>query len=54
MTNRLREAMGGAHRAVTAAGDVIARRDVYPVKAHTRKASTVDKLVPVKEKEHPS
>lgn len=30
-----------------ASGDVIARRDVYEVREHVRKASTTDKLVPV-------
>jgi putative phage-type endonuclease len=59
MTNRLREAMGSASRAV-AAGTVgsdgkrvvIATRQVYDQAAKTieRKASTVDKLVPAKQK----
>lgn len=54
MTNRLREAMGSARRAVAARtwgkdGQriVIARRDVYEVGESVRKAYTVDKLVPV-------
>lgn len=57
MTNRLRQAMGSARRAVARGtygvhGDrvVIATRQVYEVREHTRKASTVDKLVPVKAK----
>lgn len=50
----LRERMGSARRAVTASGEVIARRDVYEVREHTRKASTVDKLVPVYPKEKKS
>lgn len=49
---QLRERMGSARRALIRsedipAGEVIARRDVYEVKAHERKASTTDKLVPV-------
>lgn len=48
-TNRLRVLLGNGHRIVSAhTGEVVARRDVYDVKAHTRKASHVDKLVPVK------
>jgi putative phage-type endonuclease len=57
MTNRLRQAMGTARRAVashTRGADggrvVIATRQVYEVAEHTRKASTVDKLVPAKPK----
>jgi putative phage-type endonuclease len=59
MTNRLREAMGSANRAVAAGTHgpdgkrvVIATRQVYdlPAKTIERKASTVDKLVPVKPK----
>lgn len=48
--NQIRERLGSGHRAVDPgrAGLVIARRDVYDVKAHSRKASHVDKLVPVK------
>jgi hypothetical protein len=46
--NRLRQLLGGGHRIVSAhTGEVIARRDVYGVKEHTRRASHVDKLVPV-------
>lgn len=49
---QLRERMGSARRAHVRsedipAGEVIARRDVYEVAAHARKASTTDKLVPV-------
>lgn len=48
-TNRLRQLLGNGHRITDAlTGEVVARRDVYDVKAHTRKASHVDKLVPVK------
>jgi putative phage-type endonuclease len=44
---QIREAAGSARRVVRAGpGQVpVARRDVYEVKAHQRKASTVDKLV---------
>ena len=52
--NRLRLLLGDGHRITDErTGEVIARRDVYPVKEHVRKATTVDKLVPVKSKEHP-
>ncbi|HEV2376197.1 MAG TPA: YqaJ viral recombinase family protein [Streptosporangiaceae bacterium] len=47
MTNRVRAEMGSAHYAKTWRGDPVARRDVYDVKAHTRRASHVDKIVPV-------
>lgn len=48
--NRIREQLGNGHRAVIAgpAATPVARRDVYDVREHTRKASHVDKLVPVK------
>lgn len=50
--NRLRLLLGDGHRITDErTGEVIARRDVYPVKEHVRKATTVDKLVPVKAKE---
>lgn len=50
--NRLRDLLGSGHRIVSVhTGEVIARRDVYDVKEHTRRASHVDKLVPVKPKE---
>lgn len=53
--NRLRLLLGNGHRIVSAhTGEVIARRDVYPVREHVRKATTVDKLVPVKPKENPA
>jgi len=56
--NRLRELMGTARYAVLRGShvtdrkgvrvpEVVARRDVYDVKEHVRKASTVDKLVSV-------
>jgi putative phage-type endonuclease len=48
---QLRQRMGEHRRAHVRsddpAGEVIARRDVYPVREHVRKASVVDKLVPV-------
>jgi putative phage-type endonuclease len=49
---QLRERMGSNRRAHVRsenipAGEVIARRDVYEVREHVRKASTTDKLVPV-------
>ncbi len=48
----LRERMGSARRAVDLrTGEVIARRDVYDVREHVRKAATVDKVVPVYPKE---
>ncbi len=53
--NRLRLLLGSGHRIVSAhTGEVIARRDVYTVREHVRKASVTDKLVPVypKEKKH--
>lgn len=43
---RLRQQMGSARRAWSG-GEVIARRDVYEVREHVRKASVTDKLVPV-------
>jgi putative phage-type endonuclease len=45
---RVREVMGSARRAArTGPGQVpVARRDVYEVREHVRKASTTDKLVP--------
>ena len=52
--NRLRELLGDGHRIVSAhTGEVIARRDVYdlPEKTIIRKATTVDRLVAVKQKE---
>lgn len=50
---RLREAMGSARRAsfLRIGREPLVRRDVYDVKEHVRKASTVDKLVPVYPKE---
>lgn len=53
MTNRLRDAMGSAHFAVTPDGQKVARRDVYPVKEHVRRASTTDKIVPIQPKDKP-
>ena len=48
----LRERMASGHRAVDArSGAVIARRDVFEQREHVRKATTVDKLVPVYPKE---
>lgn len=50
---QLRQQMGSARRAFVpgehadSPREVIARRDVYEVREHVRKASTVDKLVPV-------
>jgi len=47
--NRLRLLLGDGHRITDErSGEVIARRDVYDVKEHTRKGCHVDKLVPVK------
>lgn len=44
---RIRQQMGSARRAYTAIGsEPVARRDVYEVREHVRKAHTVDKLVP--------
>lgn len=61
MTNRMLAAIGSGRRAVRAgtAGDpagahVIATRQVYDVRGHVRKASTVNKLVPAKPKGNPS
>ena len=48
----LRERMGSARRAVEVrTGETIARRDVFEQREHVRKATTVDKLVPVYPKE---
>jgi putative phage-type endonuclease len=47
MTNRLRAEMGSARTAVTWRGEAVATRQVYDVREHTRKAATVDKLLPV-------
>lgn len=41
----LRERMGSARRAVTTDGEPLVRRDVYTVREHVRRESTVDKLV---------
>ncbi len=50
--NRLRQLLGNGHCITSMhTGEVVARRDVYDVKAHARKASHVDKLVPVKPRE---
>jgi putative phage-type endonuclease len=46
--NRIRARLGNGHRALDPSGQPVARRDVYDVKAHTRKASHVDRLVAVK------
>jgi putative phage-type endonuclease len=51
MTNRLRAEMGSGARAVTRRGDAVATRQVYEVREHTRKAATVDKLIPVHTKD---
>jgi putative phage-type endonuclease len=56
---QIREAMGSARRAsILGIGrEPLVRRDVYPVREHVRKATTVDKLVivsPKKEKKHVS
>lgn len=43
---RIREQMGSARRAFTAIGsELVCRRDVYTVREHVRRESTVDKLV---------
>lgn len=46
---QIRQAMGSARRAsmLGIGREPLARRDVYEVREHVRKASTVDKLVPV-------
>jgi hypothetical protein len=46
---QIRQAMGGARRAsmLGIGREPLARRDVYEVREHVRKASVVDKLVPV-------
>jgi putative phage-type endonuclease len=52
--NRLRQLLGNGHRITSLhTGEVVARRDVYdlPEKTITRKACTVDRLMPVKPKE---
>lgn len=45
--NRLRQHLGSGHRVTDRAGQVIARRDVYDQKEYLRKASHVDRIVPV-------
>src|SRR5260221_1388643 len=53
MTNRVLAAIGSGRKAVTWRGEHIATRQVYdlPEKTITRKASTVRKLVPAREKQ---
>jgi hypothetical protein len=48
--NRIRDRIGAARRAVTPDGTPVATRSVYdlPAKTITRKACTVDKLLPAK------
>lgn len=48
--NRIRHAAGPAARIADKRGDVVAQHQIYEVKAHARKASRVDKLVPAKVK----
>jgi putative phage-type endonuclease len=48
--NRLRDAMGAAHRAVDKTGEKVCTRSIYTVPEHTRKAYTVDKLNPTRSK----
>jgi hypothetical protein len=48
--NEIRQAIGSGRRALDPDGRVVATRQVYPVKAHMRKACTVNKLVPAKAK----
>lgn len=50
---QLRQQMGSARRAWSG-GEVIARRDVFEQREYVRKATTVDKLVPVYPKEKQS
>ncbi len=48
--NRIRERLGKFNRAlVDASEEVVATRQVYDVRAHQRKASTVDKIVPARQ-----
>lgn len=56
MTNRLREAMGSARRAVSREdlGRVVASRQIYQVGESVRKPYTVDKIVPAPKKEKKS
>jgi putative phage-type endonuclease len=49
--NRIRERVGPAARVVLKDGTAVASRSVYPVKEHVRKACTVDKLIPAKDKD---
>lgn len=46
--NEIRHAIGSGRRALDADGQLVATRQVYDVKAHMRKACTVNKLVPAK------
>jgi putative phage-type endonuclease len=54
LENQIRQRLGSANAAVLRDGTKVAARQVYEVKAHTRKASTVDKLVPSKIREEAS
>jgi putative phage-type endonuclease len=51
LENQIRQRLGAANAAVLRDGTKVAARQVYEVREHTRKASTVDKLVPSKIKE---
>jgi putative phage-type endonuclease len=51
LENQIRQRLGSANAALTRDGAKVAARQVYEVKEHTRKASTVDKLVPSKIRE---
>jgi putative phage-type endonuclease len=56
--NQIRDRIGASRYAMAGGGagtprDLVATRQVYDVKEHTRKASTVDKLTPAKTKETP-
>lgn len=46
--NRLRARLGNGRRALDPDGQPVATRQVYDVKAHVRKAATVNKIVPAK------
>ena len=52
--NRIRARLGNGRQVYDRDGQLVATRQVYDVKAHIRKASKVDKIVPAKPKKDPA
>lgn len=52
--NRIRARLGDGRRVLDPSGQLVASRQVYDVKEHTRKAATVNKIVPARAKKEPS